>query len=207
MTHGETVFLASANENKVKEISLLLGTLGIGLKSLVDFNLESPEETGETFRENALLKARFGFEKTKLTTLADDSGFCLEALDNFPGIFSGRFAQERGGFENAARLLHRIVGDGSKKAHFTTTVAIIYRNAVGKLEERVFDGTVEGQLCYPPRGSNGFGYCSCFMPSGSSVSYGEMEDRLRIRTNHRAQAFGKLLEFLGDRSNFFHHPS
>ncbi|MDR1494486.1 MAG: hypothetical protein LBI29_00415 [Rickettsiales bacterium] len=195
----ETMFLASSNEHKIKEISTLLGGAGIELKSLKDFNLDSPEESGRTFEENALLKARFGFERTKLTTLADDSGLCLEALGDFPGIFSGRFAQEYGGFENSAKILYHILGNRSKKAYFMTTMAIIYPSSAGGLEERLFEGRIDGFLCWPPRGKNGFGYCSCFRPRNLDITYGEMDSQLRVEHNHRALAIGKLMKFLETR--------
>jgi XTP/dITP diphosphohydrolase len=193
------MFLASSNRDKIREISTLLGNRGGGLKSLEDFNLDSPEESGKTFSENALLKARFGFEKTGLTTLADDSGFCLETLGNFPGIFSGRFAKEQGGFENAAKTLHGILGDRSRKAHFITVVAIVYVDRAGKTEEHLFEGRVNGCLCYPPRGKNGFGYCSCFKPDGFNFTYGEMDDRSRMGHSHRAIALSGLVKFLESR--------
>ncbi|MDR1425671.1 MAG: hypothetical protein LBI70_01590 [Rickettsiales bacterium] len=192
------MFLASSNEDKIREISILLGDIGIELKSLEDYHLKSPKESGKTFEDNALLKARFGFRKTGLTTIADDSGFCLEALNGFPGIFSGRFAQNNGGFENAAKLIRDKLGDRSGRAFFITVVALVQADGLGGQKEYIFDGKVDGYFCYPPRGTNGFGYCSCFMPDNFKITYGEMDSQLRMSTNHRAVALGKLREFLVD---------
>jgi XTP/dITP diphosphohydrolase len=193
----EKILIASSNEDKIREISILLENIAIELVSLEDFGLEPPEESGKTFMENALLKAKFGFERTNLTTIADDSGFCLEALDGFPGIFSGRFAREHGGFESAAELINEMLGGAkSRKAYFITTMAIVRPDKSGKLEEHAFEGRIDGHFCYPGRGSNGFGYCSCFVPSGFDITYGEMENQMRIKHNHRASALGKLKKFL-----------
>jgi XTP/dITP diphosphohydrolase len=190
------MLLASSNNNKIEEISALLEEMGIALRSFRDIGLESPDESGRTFEENALLKARFGFEKTGLATIADDSGFSIRSLGGFPGIFSGRFAERKGGYDRAARLLNELLGDGERKSYFVTVIAFVSRNSSGKVKEHVFWGKIAGNFLYPPRGSNGFGYCPYFMPDGNSITYGEMDNKRRIESNHRSIALGKFKEFI-----------
>jgi XTP/dITP diphosphohydrolase len=194
-----TMFLASSNKNKIREISLPLKSMAINLKSLEDVALESPDESGKTFEENALLKADFGFEKTGLPTIADDSGFCIESLRGFPGIFSGRFAEKNGGYQRTMRLLNELLKNENKKSYFIAVIAFIDRNSSGKMEKHIFRGRVDGNFVYPPRGNNGFGYCPCFMPDGSGITYGEMDNERRMESNHRSVALNKFIEFIRKR--------
>ncbi|MDR2078074.1 MAG: non-canonical purine NTP pyrophosphatase [Rickettsiales bacterium] len=193
----KTMFLASSNYSKIREISAIVENFGISLKSLLDLGLESPEESGKTFEENALLKARFGFEKTGLATIADDSGFCVKSLGGFPGIFSARFAEKNGGYHGAAKLLNELLKGEDKKSYFVTLVAFVGRNTSGRLEEHTFWGKVGGKFVYPPRGNNGFGYCPYFMPVGSNVTYGEIDNLQRAENNQRSIALRKFADFIG----------
>lgn len=188
----KTLILASNNANKIKEIRELLKEYNIEVKGLKELGLGDPVEDGKTFQENALIKAKYAFEKTKLPTLADDSGFCIDSINNFPGLCSARFAEAVGTYPEAMKILNDCINQNDKKAHFTTCLAFIDEQG----REYIFEGVLDGEFVYPPRGTNGFGYCSCFTPKGCSETFGEMSNEKRIKINHRAIALKKFLEFL-----------
>lgn len=188
------IILASNNINKIKEISGLLSTFGVEVKSLKDLNLGDPIEDGKTFEENSLIKARYAFEKTGLPSLADDSGFCIEMLNNFPGLSSARFANASGGYKNAFKIINECVSEKHKNANFTTCLSFIY-NKDGQIIEKIFEGKIDGKFTYPPRGNNGFAYCPCFTPNNYEETFGEMSEEFRTKINHRAIALNKFLEF------------
>jgi len=189
------IVLASNNKNKIEEIKSLLSNFGVEIKSLKDLNLDDPIENGKDFKENSLIKARYAFEKTGLPTLADDSGFCIDILNDFPGLFSARFAKASNGYENAFKIINQCLEEtNNKDAHFTTCLSFIY-NSNDKIIEKIFEGKLEGQFTYPPRGNNGFGYCPCFTPKNYTQTFSEMTDDFRSKINHRAIALNKFIEF------------
>ncbi|MDR1498761.1 MAG: RdgB/HAM1 family non-canonical purine NTP pyrophosphatase [Rickettsiales bacterium] len=191
----KTIILASNNKNKIKEIGELLGTFSMEVKSLRELGLGDPEENGKTFEENALIKARYAFEKTKMPSLADDSGFSIDSLNGFPGLCSARFADSVGGHENAMKILNNCINRDDRGAYFITVLAFVYEKN-GQVLEKTFEGKIKGQFTFPTRGTNGFGYCPCFTPIGHDKTFAEMDNFFRCKINHRAIALEKFCNFL-----------
>ena len=204
--------IASHNAGKVREIRDLLGPFGIEPVSAAELDLPEPDEIGVDFMENADLKARQAADLSGLPAIADDSGLCVEALGGRPGIFSARWAirgdasvaplagpGEVSGdrdFNYAMQRVHQeleaLGPDVSRAAHFVCALAVVWPD--GRSEW--FEGRVEGTLVWPPRGENGFGYDSMFLPVGGTQTFGEMDPAEKHRISHRADAFNKLVAAL-----------
>lgn len=185
--------IASHNEGKVREIRALLGPFGIEPVSARELDLPEPEETGTSFVANAELKALQAADLSGLPALADDSGLCVEALGNEPGIFSARWAGESRDFNEAMRRvednLAQMPPETPRDAHFVCALALAWPD--GHVEW--FEGRVDGCLVWPPRGDNGFGYDPMFVPHGHDQSFGEMEPDAKHAMSHRADAFRQLV--------------
>ncbi|HEV2747502.1 MAG TPA: RdgB/HAM1 family non-canonical purine NTP pyrophosphatase [Allosphingosinicella sp.] len=189
--------VASHNEGKVREIAELLGPHGIEPVSAANLDLPEPDETGNSFIDNADLKARQAADLSGLPALADDSGLCVDALEGRPGIFSARWAGEEKDFGIAmARVHEELLGkgpDAGRSAHFVCALAVAWPDD-GQCEN--FEGRVEGLLVWPPRGGKGFGYDPIFQPIGHEQTFGEMEPAHKHAISHRAAAFRKLVAAL-----------
>ncbi len=185
--------IASHNEGKVREIRELLGPYGIEPVSAAELDLPEPEETGTTFVANAELKALQAADLSGLPALADDSGLCVEALGNEPGIFSARWAGEPRDFGLAMqRVEDRLAAlppETSRNAHFVCALALAWPD--GHVEW--FEGRVDGTLVWPPRGGHGFGYDPMFVPLGRDETFGEMDPAEKHAMSHRADAFRQLV--------------
>ncbi|NYT40640.1 RdgB/HAM1 family non-canonical purine NTP pyrophosphatase [Sphingomonas sp. R-74633] len=185
--------IASHNAGKVREIRELLGPYGIEPVSAAELDLPEPEETGTTFVANAELKALQAADLSGLPALADDSGLCVEALNNDPGIFSARWAGESKDFGAAMQLvedkLAALPPETSRDAHFVCALALAWPD--GHVEW--FEGRVDGTLVWPPRGNQGFGYDPAFLPDGHQQTFGEMEPSAKHAMSHRADAFRQLV--------------
>lgn len=190
----KTIVLASNNENKLVEMKRVLAPFNLEIKTLKELGVSDPEETGKSFEENALVKARAAFLETGLPAIADDSGFCIDALHDFPGLVSKRFAETVGGYNQAAAILNSCLG-ADKKAHFTTCIAFVFKKDE-KVFEKTFSGHLNGKFIYPGRGTNGFGYCPYFIPDSYSLTLAELSDKHRMKINHRAIALNKFIHFL-----------
>lgn len=194
-----TLVLASHNAGKLEEFRVLLSPLGLKLEAAETFALEAPEETGADFEDNALLKARAACAATGLAALGDDSGLAVEALDGAPGIHSARWAGEERDFAAACmRVGQALVEAGAHAegaaAKFVCALALV------RADGRTFTcrGEVEGALTFPPRGDNGFGYDPVFVPTGHSLTFGEMEPSRKETLSHRARAAALLAAHLRD---------
>ncbi|MCF8708204.1 RdgB/HAM1 family non-canonical purine NTP pyrophosphatase [Rhizorhapis sp. SPR117] len=185
--------IASHNAGKVREIRALLDPYGIQPVSAATLGLPEPDETGTTFIANAELKALQAADLSGLPALADDSGLCVEALDNEPGIFSARWAGPSKDFGLAMRLVwDNLAAKGPEAghdAHFICALALAWPD--GHVE--VFEGRVDGLITWPPRGDKGFGYDPIFQPTGHAISFGEMDPERKHAMSHRADAFAKLV--------------
>lgn len=192
--------IASHNQGKVREIRDLLAPYGIEPISAGELGLPEPEETGTTFAENALLKARASMEGSGIVALADDSGLCVDALGGAPGVYTADWA-ERQAFEGGPRrdwymAMGKVEGklaelgpDAVRTARFVCTLALAWPDG----ETAVFEGKAEGILTWPPRGTMGFGYDPVFVPLGSDLTFAEIAPEDKHAISHRANAFAKLV--------------
>ena len=182
------ILIGTHNKGKFKEISDLLPRNVVKISPL-SLGIESPEETGKTFSENSLLKAKFFYEKSNIVTLSDDSGLEVECLNNEPGIYSSRWADEFGGFDNAmTEILKRVkkINKGTK-AIFTSSLTIYLDNKKIITEIGKIDGKISEK-----KGLNGFGYDPIFIPNGHTKTFAEMEYKEKLLIDHRYIAYKKL---------------
>lgn len=191
------LLLASHNKGKLREIEDLLRPLGIEITSAGALNLPEPEETGTTFEANSALKAHAAAQASGLTALADDSGLCVVALDDAPGIYSARWAGERKDFAAAmqqvnSELQARGVEPEGAKAYFVCVLTLADKSG----QVHYVRGEVHGTLTFPPRGDRGFGYDPIFVPAGMQETFGEMMPDAKHAISHRARAFEALKQFL-----------
>jgi XTP/dITP diphosphohydrolase len=187
---GDRLVIASHNPGKIAEISELLLPFGIAAVSAGALGLLEPEETGDSFEDNAGLKARGATAASGLPALADDSGLVVPALGGAPGIYSARWAGPAKDFGIAMQRVQRELGAGERTALFVAVLALAWPD--GGLE--LFRGEVAGTLVWPPRGDRGFGYDPMFVPAGGEATFGEIEPAQKHRISHRARAFAKLVE-------------
>lgn len=190
---GGRLVVASHNPGKVREIGDLLAPFGIEAVSAGELGLPEPEETGATFRDNAELKALAAARAASLPALADDSGLCVDALNGAPGIYSARWAGPTKDFDFAMEKLRRGMletGPVDTRAHFICGLALAWPD--GHVE--YFEGRVDGELVWPPRGQKGFGYDPIFVADGHDITFGEMEPEKKHGISHRAHAFRQLVD-------------
>lgn len=190
------VVLASRNEGKLKELKPILAPLGLTLESQAAHDVPSPEETGTTFVENAIIKARTVAHATLLPALADDSGIVVPALNGAPGVYSARYAgPEATDADNNQKLIAAI-------AEFVEPVvafyycAIVYMRTAADPSPLIATAAWHGQLIQTPRGSYGFGYDPYFVPDGYSITSAELEPEEKNRISHRALACRDLITAL-----------
>lgn len=191
LARGSTLVVASHNKGKVREILDLLVPHGIIVRGAAELGLPEPEETGKTFAQNAILKARAAAMAAKLPAIADDSGLCVPALDNAPGIYSARWGGPDRDFNLAMSKVERLLVELNKtdrSARFVCALAL--SDAAGRTE--VFEGEVRGRLEFPPRGTKGFGYDPIFVATGMTQTFGEIEPAAKHAISHRAKAFEKF---------------
>ena len=186
----EKLVIASHNRGKVREIADLLAPFGVEVVSAGALGLPEPEETGRTFEANAILKARAAAEASGLPALADDSGLAITALGGAPGIYSARWAGPAKDFSLAmARVNEELDGKIDRSAAFFCALCLAWPAG----ETAVFEGRVDGQIVWPPRGNRGFGYDPIFIAAGHDITFGEMEPTAKHAISHRARAFEKLV--------------
>ena len=195
---GRWVF-ASANKGKFAELQALLAPTGIVLALRSEFGLESPEETGATFLENALLKARHAARATGLAAIADDSGLAVDALDGAPGVRSARFAGG-GASANIARLLELMhdVPDPERGARFCCVVVALTR--WDDPMPLVGTGEWHGSIVHEPRGASGFGYDPIFFDPRLGATAAQLPAEVKNRVSHRGQALSRIGKALRERA-------
>ena len=190
---GETLVLATGNPGKVAEMQERLASFGVTVKAQKEFGIVGPEETGLTFVENAIIKARHAAAETGLPAVADDSGLEVDALDGAPGIYSSRYAGEEGNdAANNARLLDELknVPDDQRNARFRCVI-VLMRHAADPMP-LIVSGTWEGFIAREPRGGNGFGYDPLFLFGDDFRSAAELDKAGKGRLSHRGQALDAL---------------
>ena len=185
--------IASNNPKKRDELSRILSPLGIVAKTAAElgFELDEVEETGESFRGNAQLKAEAAMKKTGYPAVADDSGLCVNALGGRPGVFSARYADTDN--EKIDKLLNEMMqsGSGDRSAYFECVICCSFPDG-----ETIFaEGRCDGTIGYAPRGTNGFGYDPIFFVQGNKT-FAELSDQQKDAMSHRGNALRKLNEML-----------
>jgi len=188
------LLVATHNVHKKEEIQQILGSDFL-VKSLNDYNIhEEIVEDGDSFNANALIKAKYCFEKTGIPSLGDDSGLVVESLDGRPGIFSARYAGNHDFAKNMAKVLEEMNGVENRKAYFITVLC--YYDESGA---QYFDGRVHGNLLQENKGHKGFGYDPIFVPEGHKITFAEMNPEDKNQISHRKQALDLFLDFLKDK--------
>ena len=195
-----TIVVASGNAGKIAELARTLAPLGVTLRPQGDFAVPEVEETGLSFIENAILKARAAAAHTGLPAIADDSGLAVDALGGAPGIYSARYASLGGGDRsdaaNNAKLLDALadVPAERRSAHFHC--ALVYLRSADDPTPVIAEGRWVGQLRTAARGDGGFGYDPLFEPDGLAVTAAELSPEEKSRLSHRARASATLLDAL-----------
>ena len=187
--------LATRNQGKIIEFRRILEALAPGEIELVGVDqfpdLVDVDETGSTFEENSLLKARYTCLATGLPAIADDSGLCVDALNGDPGIYSARWAGEHGNDQaNLEKVLDQLkdVPDEKRTAHFMCVASLVLPDG----REKVAEGRFEGHILHAPVGENGFGYDPIFQPLGLSISSAQMSAEEKDLVSHRGKSLRSI---------------
>lgn len=186
--------IASHNKGKLIEINALIKPYGIKAEPVSNYSDEEPEETGTTFAENARIKAHAAAKISGLPALSDDSGLSVEALDGAPGVYTADWAETDQGrdFLMAMTKVNDLLDANAvplpRLAKFCCTLCVAWPDG----QDLVFEGSVAGQLVWPPRGDRGFGFDPVFLPLGEEETFGEMDPNKKNGMSHRADAFAKL---------------
>lgn len=189
------IVLASHNAGKLREISELLAPHGIEVVSAADLGLQEPEETEDDFAGNARIKAHFAAKASGLPALSDDSGIEVEGLNGQPGVHTADWAETPQGrnFKIAMTRVWSLLEENQVhkpwKARFCCTLCLAWPDG----HDEIFAGTVEGQVVWPMRGEQGFGFDPIFQPDGHDETFGEMDPAKKHGMSHRADAFAKLV--------------
>ena len=191
------IFIGSNNKGKLKEIADLLPK-SLKLYSNLDYKIPSPIETGTSFYENSLLKAKYFSKKTKKICMSDDSGIEIDILNKKPGVYSANWAGKKRNFDLAIKKVYREIYKKDKNwkkkkitARFICVLTIFWPN--GKFVSKV--GKIEGRISNIKKGKNGFGYDPTFIPKGKKLTFGELEPQIKYKIDHRFNAFKKIKKF------------
>ncbi len=200
MSEHTELLVATSNAGKVRELSELLSDFPLRLRLLSDFpDVDEAEETGETFAENAAIKALHYSARAGLLTLSDDSGLAVDALGGAPGVRSARYAGREATYaERMSKLLGELdaTGDPERRARFVCVIAVADPSA-GTLH--TFEGECRGRIARAPRGTGGFGYDPLFIPDGYEQTFGELPDHVKQSISHRARALAEAALHLRSR--------
>jgi XTP/dITP diphosphohydrolase len=191
---SQRIVLASNNAGKLREFNRILAGQSIEVVPQAEFGFSEVEETGLSFVENAILKARNASQHTGLPAIADDSGIEVDALNGAPGIYSARFAGEGATDQQNLEKLLRDMGDVAdldRTARFQCL--LVYMRHANDPTPQIFQGTWEGSILHQPQGENGFGYDPIFLVPDLQCSSAELESEVKNRISHRGQAMQKLL--------------
>ena len=191
------ILIGTNNQGKLREITSLLPK-NLKVFSTKDFNLESPRETGKTFKSNALIKAKYFSKKTNLICLSDDSGLEIDVLKKKPGIYSARWGGKNSDFNKAMQRVYKELDKKDKEwrkkkisARFICALVIYWPN-----RKKIYSiGKVSGKISKTKKGKNGFGYDPIFIPNGHKRTFAEMSKSYKYKIDHRAKAFKKIKRF------------
>lgn len=192
------LIIATGNQGKLKEFNRSLEPLGYEVLSSKSLGISEPDETGESFSENALIKARNAALTSQLPCLADDSGLSVEALDGKPGIRSARWAGPEQDYHKAMKNVHEALsGKSNRKAYFICVLALLESPDAQPV---FFEGKVEGEITWPPRGDKGFGYDPFFVPQDlQGKTFAELSAEQKQSVSHRGRAIKGLVKYLQTR--------
>ena len=191
------ILIGTNNRGKLREIANLLPKK-VKVFSTKDFNLKSPNETGKTFKSNALIKAKYFSKKTNLICLSDDSGLEIDVLKKKPGIYSARWGGKKSDFNKAMQRVYKELDKKEKKwrtkkisARFICALVIYWPN-----KKKIYSlGKVSGKISKTKKGKNGFGYDPIFIPNGHKRTFAEMSKSYKYKIDHRAKASKKIKRF------------
>tara|TARA_B100001741_G_scaffold304952_1_gene296588 strand:- start:536 stop:1159 length:624 start_codon:yes stop_codon:yes gene_type:complete len=191
------LFIGSNNQGKIKEIRDLLPKK-IRILTPNDFNFKSPKETGRTFEENSLLKAKFFSKKANMICLADDSGIEIDSLNKLPGVYSARWGGKNNNFNLAIKKVYRTLKKKNlhwfqkkQTARFICSLTIYWPNN----KFITVKGKIEGTISKYKKGKNGFGYDPIFIPKNYKITFGQMNPKNKYKIDHRMKAFKKIKKF------------
>lgn len=190
------LIVASGNPKKLKELQRIMSDCGVEVLTpqMAGFNMDSVEETGETFKENARIKALAAFERSGgLNTVADDSGLCVDCLDGAPGVYSARFAGEGATDKEKCTKLLNMMSDIPEEKRSAKFVSNIYAVINGR--EYSVEGICEGRIGFEPKGENGFGYDPVFYVENGK-SFAELSDEQKDEISHRGRALRAFKEII-----------
>ncbi|MFO1389704.1 XTP/dITP diphosphatase [Cellvibrio sp.] len=191
----QKIVLASGNAGKLREFQQLLAGCGFDVVPQSDFNIDNAEETGTTFVENAIIKARHACQQTGLPAIADDSGIEVDALNGRPGVYSARYAREGASDqENNQKLLHELTGIPAEKRTARYHAVLAYMRHADDPTPILCHGTWEGIILTEPRGQGGFGYDPLFFVPTHNCASAELDKAEKNRISHRGKAMQELLQ-------------
>ena len=191
LTPGRLV-AATHNPGKIPELTALFAPHGFEVVSAGELGLDEPVEDGETFEDNAKIKALAAATASGLPALADDSGLAVDGLNGAPGVYSARWGGPEKDFDLAMKRVNDALEEEKavdRAAHFVSALCIAWPDG----HTETFVGDVHGELIWPPRGYKGFGYDPIFVPNGKTETFAEMDPDAKHAMSHRANAFEKLL--------------
>ena len=189
----KNIVLASNNKGKIKEFSEIFSTIDVQITPQTQFNINDADETGLTFIENAIIKARNCCKETNLPSIADDSGLEVDSLNGDPGIYSARYAGSHGDdIANINKLLKEL--EGSKKREARFICALVYMRHENDPTPIISIGKLEGSITFEPIGNNGFGYDSIFLEPNHSKTLAQLDSSLKNSISHRSKALSQLIE-------------
>ena len=190
------IVIASGNKNKIKEYKELFKGYPINVTSIKDEGITlDVEETGSTFIENSLIKARYIASKLDKVVIADDSGLCVHALDDFPGIYSARFMEGQDYSLKNKAINEMLAEHEDKTAHYTCVIAFVSKE---ENIEKTFEGKCFGHIISPIEGPHGFGYDPIFVPEGEDKPFSLISDEKKNEISHRGVATKLLMEYLDE---------
>ncbi len=184
------ILVGTHNNGKFKEIAYLLPKKYKKISPL-ELKIKSPKETGNSFKSNAKLKVKFFSKFVDYAVISDDSGLCIKALNNSPGIFSARLAKKHGSFYRAMKfILKNLKNKKNRSATFVCSLS--YKSEKGKIT--TVQGNLKGEISMKIKGNKGFGYDPIFIPKGKAITFGEMSKFKKLKMDHRFLAYKKLIK-------------
>ena len=184
------ILVGTHNNGKFKEIAYLLPKKYKKI-SPIKLQIKSPKETGKSFKSNARLKVKFFSKFVDYGVISDDSGLCIKALNNRPGIFSARLAKKHGSFFKAMKFILKNLKN-KKNRNATFVCSLSYKDEIGKIT--TVQGNLKGTISNKIIGKKGFGYDPIFIPKGKKITFGQMSNAKKIKMDHRFLAFKELLK-------------